>query len=207
MILVGVLLVVPILLVGVQAVGYVRGRFNGEFWNLPLDDKLDRVAERRWEWWWVAVWDLVGLFSMTAGMAGLTYLLADRGEGMLAFVSFGAYLVALFCWVVGLIYQTAGLSRAAAQRAESGATPSWIHALWDAGYLAEASWVIGSNLAYVPLGIAIIGADVPAVWAGWAAVALGGAIAVTVVAMRDGFPQLAQLVPLVVGVALLIAGF
>jgi hypothetical protein len=39
----------------VQAVGYVRGRFNGEFWNLALDDKLDRVAERRWEWWWVAV--------------------------------------------------------------------------------------------------------------------------------------------------------
>jgi hypothetical protein len=28
-------------------------------------------------------------------MAGLTYLLADRGEGLLAFVAFGTYLVAL----------------------------------------------------------------------------------------------------------------
>lgn len=203
MILVGVLLVVPMLLVAVQAVGYVRGRFNGEFWSLPLDEKLDRVAVKKWEWWWVAVWDLVGLFAMTAGMAGFIFLLADEGEGVLAFVSFGAYLVVLFCWVVGLIFQTAGMSRAATEKTESGSTPSWIHPLWDAGYLAEGSWVIGSNLAYVPLGIAIIRAGMPAVWAGWAAVALGGAIAVTVVAMRDGFPQL---VPLVVGVALLIAG-
>ncbi|MGA7271304.1 MAG: hypothetical protein WB239_09560 [Acidimicrobiia bacterium] len=207
MVLVGVLLVVPMLLVGVQAVGYVRGKFNSEFWALPLDDKLDRVAVKKWEWWWVAVWELVGVFAMTAGMAGLAYLLSNEGEGVLAFVSLGTYLVALCCWVLGLIYQTAGMSRAAAERAESGATPSWIHPLSGMVYLAEGSWVIGSNLAFVPLGVAIIRADMPAVWAGWAAVALGGAIAVTVVAMRDGFPQMPLLVPLVVGVALLIAAF
>ncbi len=108
------------MVIAVEAVGYKRGGYNSEFWRLPLDDKLDRVAVHRWEWWWVSVWELVGLFLMTGGIAGLTYLLTEEGEPVLASVAFGGYLVALFAWVFGLIAQAGAVSQAASQRTETG---------------------------------------------------------------------------------------
>lgn len=204
MLLVGILLLAGMALIAVQSVGYRRGAFNSEFWRLPLDDKLDRVAVRKWEWWWVAIWDLVGLFLMTGGLAGLTHLLAESGEGVLAYVALGGYLVALFSWFFGVIIQAAGVSHAADQRKKAGATPSWIHPFWTAGYLAEAVWVIGTSLAYVVLGVAILQSGLIAPWSGWAAVGLGIVIPVAVLLARTGFPQLGYFVPFVVGIALII---
>ncbi len=91
--------------------------------GLPLDDKLDRVAVHSWEWWWVSIWELVGLFLVTGGLAGLTYLLAAEDEPVLASVAFGGYLVALVAWVFGLIAQAAAVFQAATQRTETGETP------------------------------------------------------------------------------------
>jgi hypothetical protein len=191
-------------LVAVEAVGYIRGGYDSAFWKLPLDDKLDHVAEHRWEWWWVSIWELVGLFLMTGGIAGLTHLLAEAGESILAFVALGGYLVALFAWVFGLITQAATVSQAAHQRIETGTTPSWIHPLWQAGYFAEGAWVLGTNLAYAVIGVAILQTGLVAVWAGWVALALGALIVVAVLITRAGFPQLGILLPAVIGVALLV---
>lgn len=204
MVFVGVLLLAGLVLIAVEAVGYQRGGYNAAFWKLPLDDKLDHVSRHRWEWWWVSIWELVGLFFMTGGMFGLVSLLADDGEPVLAYVALGGYVVALFAWVLGLIIQASSISQASRQRSETGVTPPWIHPMWEAGYLAEGVWVIGANLAYVVVGLAILQTTLVADWAGWVSVVGGGVIAVLVLATRAGFPQLAILVPAAIGIALLL---
>jgi hypothetical protein len=204
MIIVGVLLLSGLLLVGVEAVGYGRGGYNSAFWRLSLDAKLDHVSEHRWEWWWISIWGLFGLFLLTGGVGGLTFLLADAGEPVLAFVALGGYLVALFAWVFGVIVQAAALSRAAEERVETGETPAWLHPLWRAGYVAEAVWVIGANLAYALFGAAVLGSGLVAGWAGWVAIIAGVLIPVIVVITRSGFPQLGVLIPAVLGIALLL---
>lgn len=145
MIIVGILLLSGLLLVGVEAVDYIRGGYNSAFWKLPLDAKLEYVSEHRWEWWWISIWGLVGLFLLTGGVSGLTFLVADAGEPVLGFIALGGYLVALLAWVFGVILQTASVSKAAEQRAETGQTPAWLPPIWAAGYLAEGTWVIGAT--------------------------------------------------------------
>lgn len=207
MLLVGLLLVSGLALVAVEAVGYSRGGYDSAFWKLPLDDKLDHVSEHQWEWWWVSIWGLVGLFFMTAGVFGLTALMSEAGGSTYSFVALGGYLVAVFAWVVGLIIQAASVSRAAKQRTEKNQTPPWIYPFWQAGYLAEGVWIIGANLAYAVFGVAILQTGLLASWAGWVSLVGGPIIAVTVVATRGGFPQLAILLPAVIGVAALIEFF
>ena len=156
MLLIGILLMASIGLIAVESIGYRRGGFDGEFWRKPLDEKLDHVAKHTRDWWLVSITELVGIFLMTGGLAGLTYLLATDGEGALAFAAFGGYLVALIAWVFALIAQTTTFSRAATTRAETGETPAWVHPFWDAGYLAEGVWIVGTNLAYAAVGVAIL---------------------------------------------------
>jgi hypothetical protein len=158
----------------------------------------------RQEWWWISFGQLVGIFAMTAGLSGLTYLISVEGELVLACVSFGAYLVALFAWVLGLISQTATIPRAASQRAETGETSSWIHAFWDAGYLAEGVWIIGTNLAYAVMGLAVLQSGLVGAWAGWAALGVGILIPAAVVATRYGFPEMSLLVLFILGIAAII---
>lgn len=185
-------------------VAYGSAGYRGEFWKLALDDKLDHVHGHRRGWWWLSIGQLIGLVVLTGGFVGLVSLESDAGQSVLAHVSLGVYLVALIAWMIGLTFQTMTIPRAATQRADSGSTPDWIHAFWDAGYLGEAIWVIAANLAYLVIGIAILRSGQVASWAGWVAVALGGGIPVAVVATRQGFPELSQLVPFALGISLII---
>lgn len=205
MVLVGILLLSGFALIGVESVGYVRGGYSGAFWRLPLDEKLDHVDQNRWAWWWISIWPLLGLFTLSGGVFGFVYLLADAGEPVLAYVALGGYVLSVLAWMFGLMVQSAAVSEAAKQRADTGATPEWLHPFWNAAFLAEGCWIVGSNLAYSLLGLAILQTDVVAAWAGWVALVGGVVIAVTVMILRDGFPQLGILLPAVIGVALLVA--
>lgn len=204
MVLVGVLLIAGLGLIVVESVGYLREGYGSGFWALPLDDKLDHVAKHRWGWWWISIWELAGLLVVTAGMAGLTSLLVEEGEAVLASIGFGAYLVALFPWAVGLIIQTASVSKAADERTERGDTPAWMHPFWTAGYFAEWVWVIGSNIAYATIGLALAQSSLVGGWAGWTAIGLGLLIPASALITRSVFPQLGLIVPAIAGVALLI---
>lgn len=205
MVLVGILLVSGLALVVVESVGNIRGGYGSKFWQLPLDEKLDHVAQNRWAWWWLSIWELVGLFTMTGGVVGFVQIVTEEGEGVLAHVALGGYLVALIAWLFGLTIQSAAVSRASAQRADTGETPAWLQPLWDAAYLSEGVWIVGSNLAYAVLGAAVVRSEVVGTWAGWAAIGLGILIPVVVLSIRDGFPQLGYLSPTLLGIAVLIA--
>ncbi len=204
MLLIGILLMASIGLMTVESIGYRRGGFDSEFWKKPLDDRLEHVAEHTRDWWLVSIAELVGIFLMTGGLAGLTYLLATEGEGALAFAAFGGYLVALIAWVFALIAQTTTFSRAATNRAKTGETPAWIHPFWDAGYLAEGVWIVGSNLAFAGIGVAILQSGLLPAWSGWVAIALGILLPIVVLITRAGFPQLGGLVPFIIGIAAII---
>lgn len=204
MILTGVLLLSGLFLLAVEGVGYRRGGYGSAFWRLPLDAKLDHVAQNSWAWWWISIWSLVGLFTVTGGVFAIAHLLSDSGAPVLAYVALGAYVVSLVGWVWGLTMQAGVVSMAAQRRVESGSTPDWIHPLWRVGYVTEGVWVIGANLAYAVLGLAILGTDILPAWSGWVALAVGLLIPLGTVVTRDGFPQLAVVVPAVIGVALLL---
>lgn len=203
-VLVGVLLLSGFALIAVESVGYVRGGYNSAFWRLPLDQKLDHVADHRWEWWWISLWPLVGLFTVSGGVFGFAYLLADGGEPVLAHVALGGFVISVLSWVFGVSIQAAAVSEASKQRTEAGVTPEWIHPFWNAAFLLEVVWIVGSNIAYSLVGVAILQTGVVADWAGWVALIAGAVTAVVVLVVRDGFPQLGILVPAVIGVALLI---
>lgn len=207
MVLVAILLLSGLALMAFETVGYVRGGYDASFWKLSLDEKLDHVGENRRDWWWISIWPLVGLFTLTGGVFGLSRILADGGEPALAYVALGGYVVAVLAWVLGLVFQAAAVSEAAKQRAESGTTPSWLHPLWSAAFLLEVVWIVGSNISYSVAGLAILQTDVVGAWAGWAALIVGALIAVVVLIARDGFPQLGILIPAVLGIALLIEAF
>ncbi|MGB8362556.1 MAG: hypothetical protein WCE80_14255 [Acidimicrobiia bacterium] len=202
MILVGVLLVLGL---GASLVGNLSlgAGYNSAFWRLPLDEKLDHIFTQRRAWWWMSLWELVGLFAMTGGMAGLTWLLVDGGEPVLASVAVGGYVVALIPWLFGLTFQTAGVARAARSRGETGRTPDWLQPLWDTAYLGEIIWIVASNLAHAVFGLALVQTGLVASWVGWLVFGLALGVIAIVAIVRDGFPQLGSLAPLIIGIALL----
>lgn len=204
MVLVGWLLVGGLV---VSAAGsgsaYRSGGYTGQFWALPLEEKLAHLHANRGPWRRLSAGSILGVAVTTAGITGLTYLLTAAGEGPLAWSAFGLYLTALIAWSVGLIAQTATLPIAATQQAETGATPAWIHGFWNAGYLGEALWVTVGNLYYALVGIAILSSAMLPDWAGWVAVAWGLVIPVVVLATRFGFPEMTQVLPFVLGIGLL----
>jgi hypothetical protein len=202
MVTVGVLLLSGLGVGAVQAPAYLPGRFDGRFWRLPLDDKLDRVHAERRLWWWLSIWQLVGLFLLTSGVVGLVGILGTDGWSA---VGLGGYLTAMVFWVMGATLQAAAGSEAAKQRADGSGTPAWIHMPWRAAWVAEFAWVIGSNLAYAAIGIAILHSDLLAPWSGWTAIGLGVLIPVVVGVRRDLFPELSTFVPFVLGIATLLA--
>jgi hypothetical protein len=123
---------------------------------------------------------------------------------LLAFVSFGLYLVALMSWVLGLLTQSATVYKAAKHRAGSGETPAWIHGFWAAGYLAEWTWVIGANVAVAVVGLALLQSGLVGSWAGWVGVGLGLAIPATALAAQYVFPEMSLIAPFVMGIGLII---
>jgi hypothetical protein len=200
---VGILLLSGLALVAVESPGYIRGGYGSAFWRLPLDDKLDHVVEHRFEWWWISIWTLVGLFTLSGGVFGFVVLVAGAGETVLVSVALGGYVVAVVSWVFGVIIQAGAVAEASQQRAQSGTTPAWLSPFWASAYFAEVVWIVGSNIAYSVLGVAVLGTGVVADWAAWVAIIGGGLIALGVLAVREGFPQLGLLVPAALGIALL----
>lgn len=199
---VGVLLLAGLGVNAVQAPAYAGGRFDSRFWQLPLDEKLDRVHAERRLWWWVSIWELVGLFLMTSGVVGLIGILGMHGW---ASVALGGYLAGMVSWSMGATLQGAAGSEAARQRAETGTTPAWVQMPWKAAWVCEFAWVVAANLAYLALGIAILGGDALPAWSGWTAIGLGALIPVVVGLWRELFPQLGTIVPFALGIAVLVS--
>lgn len=117
----GALLLVPIGLGFVEAVGYRRGRFLRAFWELPLAAKLDHVGRNKSAWWLMYVPWLATVALTTGGLAGLAFVLSD----VVGWVGFGGFVLAAVAWLMAIAQQSAGLSEAARQRAAGTHFLTW----------------------------------------------------------------------------------
>lgn len=203
--IVGIVLLTLVPLVVVDGVLEARAGFMADFWRLPLDGKLDRIADvpRHWAGMgasWIAI-----VAAVSAGMTGVTMLLVESGDGAIAGLALGAFLVATTGWMIGVISQTVGAGLAARERRETGDTPAWLHPTWMAAWWSEITWVVVSNLALVAWGLAILDSGTIVRWAGWTLIGIGAAVVLGIAWLRDVFPQLALLGPIVLGVALVLS--
>jgi hypothetical protein len=196
----GALLLVPIGLGFVEAVGYRRGRFLRAFWELPLDAKLDHIGRNEAAWWLMYLPWLATVAVTTGGLAGLAFVLSD----VAGWVGFGGFVLAAMAWLMAIAQQSAGLSEAARQRAATGETPPWAVATARVSYVLELFWVGAANLAAVAYGVAVLRTDVLPGWLGWAVIITGIVVPLLALAFRDAFPHLALPALLALGVALVL---
>ncbi|HEY9378057.1 MAG TPA: hypothetical protein VIQ02_13300 [Jiangellaceae bacterium] len=198
-VLAGGLLIAPVAFSVVEMVGYRRGHFGRTFWESPLDAKLDHVGQHSHAWWLMILPWFPILAVTTAGLAGLSFLLAD----VTGWAAFGVFMLAAEAWLIVLSLQNGTTTVAALRRAQTGDTPDWAVAVWQAGFVLERVWIVLANVAAVGYGVAVLRTDVLPGWLGWSAIVVGLAIPILVLLTRDGFPELALPVPLVLGIALL----
>lgn len=196
------LLIVPALFV--EAPAAKRGGYNGAFWKLELDDKLDHIAKQPEYFTRIGVIWLPSLVLVAAGMTAFSYQLASSGEGTLAYMALGAFLLGAVSWLIGSLLQTSAVRRAAVVRDATGETPDWLQAFWDIAWWAEVTYVTAANAAFVLWGVAMLAAGFPAEWMGWAAIGLGGLALAMIAFAREAFPHLGVIVPIVLGIALVL---
>lgn len=201
---VGIVLLLILPLLFVEAPAYFRGGYTTEFWNLPLDEKLDHISRQPVYWTRMGLAWLPILTLAVAGMTAFSYQLASAGAGTAAFLGLGAFLLGSFAWLGGVLVQTTSVRRAAELRAQSGTTPRWLQADWDRGWWSELTHVIAANAAFIVWGIGMLDAGFPADWMGWTAIILGTIALLMVAFAREAFPHLGVIVPIVLGVALLL---
>jgi hypothetical protein len=197
--LAGATLVAPFGFSVIQIVGYQRGHFGRAFWELPLDSKLDHVGRHSGAWWLITLPWFPILAVTAAGMAGLTFLLAD----VVGWMAFGAFTLAVAAWLLVVSFQLGTTTMAAKTRAETGDTPDWASAVWQVGYVLERVWIVLANFSAIGYGVAVLRTGLLPGWLGWAAITVGLAISTMVLLTWDGFPELAMPVPLALGIALL----
>jgi hypothetical protein len=197
------LLIAPLLFA--EAPAYVRGGYTAEFWRSSPDEKLDHVAAHPRYWVQMGLAWLPVLVLAVAGMAAFTAQLAALGQATVAYASLGAYITGSAAWLFAVMLQTAAVRRAAEIRAATGTTPDWLQPVWDITGWAELAYIAAANVAFIGWGIAVLDTGHPASWAGWACLALAAVALLVVGFTREGFPQLGVLVPVVLGVALVLA--
>lgn len=205
--LVGFILLLLVPLLVADGVIEKRGRYNSAFWTSDLDGKLDHIPGYARHWVWVGIGMILQLAAATAGLSAFSVLLGQAGEGALAAIALGFFLLGAFGFVAAIFLQFGPAVLAARVRRDTGATPEWLEPMWTAARWAETAYIILASLAYVVWGLGMVSSGFPSAWAGWASIAIGGssAVGVMIAPARLGFPQLPLLVPIVGGVALVIS--
>jgi hypothetical protein len=206
--LVGVALLLVVPLLGTTGLMSARGGYaSGSFWRSTCDEKLDRIVDGREYWLWLHVTWVVLLLVLAGGMTGVASLLAGAGEPALAGIGIGLFLASVVCWLVGVVLQGPPAVIAAELRHERGETPGWLAPLFTVVGWTEVAYVAGTAAAYVILGAAMVASGRPSSWTGWLSIVLGGVTALATVVARDRatFPELPLVVPVVLGVAFVIA--
>jgi hypothetical protein len=202
--LAGIALVAIVLFFVPEAIAYRRG-YTGEFWRMGIEQKLAQISEhgREWRAMHLAWVPILGL--LVGGTAGTARLLTKAGEGVPAAAGAAIVTLSAGAWLVAVAFGGAGSLRAAAEARERGRIPSWIHPLWAAGEWLEGAFILGANAGFLAIGLSMVHGEFLASWVGWAVAGVSGAIIVGVLWLRNGFPQLAILPALVLGVGLLTA--
>jgi hypothetical protein len=204
-VLVGIVLLAVVPIVAWDAWNSLRGGFDNDFFARPLEEKLPQVAENPSAWLRLGTSWIPITVLLVAGFAAFSVQLAEAGEPVLAALGFGSFLVGALAFVVAIVPATNAVAAAAKAHDERGAVPPWLLPLWAASGVAERTFVVSANLAYVAWGVAMVDSAFPTEWAGWT-VFITGLLLAAWASLQDYFFQHMTLIgPIVIGVALIVA--
>jgi hypothetical protein len=105
------------------------------------------------------------LATATAGLSAFSVLLGQAGEGPLAAVALGSFLLGAFGFVAAIFLQFGPAVLAARVRRATGTTPGWLEPMWTAAGWAETTYIILASLAYVVWGLGMVSSGFPSAWA------------------------------------------
>jgi hypothetical protein len=203
--LVGIVLLGVVPLVVWDAANSLRGGFDNDFFARPVGEKLPHVAEHTSAWLRLGTAWIPITVLLVAGFAAFALQIAEAGEPVLAALGFGTFMVGALAFIVAVVPATHAVAAAAEVHKETGGIPSWLGPLWAASGIAERTFVVSANLAYVAWGIAMVDTGFPAEWAGWTAFITGLLLASWASLQDYHFQHMTLITPIAVGVALVLA--
>ena len=168
-------------------------------WTSPLEERLDIIAGRRRTWQAVNLAIGAATVILVLGVAALAGPLEQAGGGVLVPLSAAALVLGAGLWLIALAFRVWPLAAAAGTASPPGLE---VAASWAGGLFVAWSWL--GNAAVAMLGAAVVRADHPAGWCGWAAIVLGVLLLVQLAVTGDALPALYHVAPALIGVALLL---
>jgi hypothetical protein len=198
--LIGLMLLAVVPIVVWEAVVEARAGFgSSRFWMLPLEEKAPRITAEKARWLMIArLMIALPIVSAAGFLASAAYL----GPSPWLWAGAGAAAVSSSAAVVMFAMQ----GKAVLAALEHGVTSGFLLALWDGLGDLERSYVVGTGLGAVLVGIGLVtGQTTLGSWVGWSLI--GGPGLVSIVAMGTGFffPQMALLGPILLGVGMVLS--
>lgn len=199
--LVGLVLVAGLVIFFVGAVGWRRA------YDQPLREALPVVAGDRRRRAWIHLWMIPAMFVTSAGVLGLTIVVADRMAVVLVLMAGVIYALGAVCWIASLAFRLTVVPWAAEQTVERGDLPEGFEALDSWAGSLYAVHMVSAYVAFAVIGAAVLADGQLASWAGWLGIAGGLLYAAGFLATWRGGPFhppfWAHLYTAVIGVLLL----
>jgi len=197
--IVGFVLLAAIPLMVIEASGYVPAKFDSAFWRLPLAEKLPRIAAQERRWMRMArVWIAIPIVVAAGLLAGAVVAL-----GVDPWVWLGAGVAVVVAAAAVVLFSVQGA--AIADAARRGSVPDWLEPVWSALSDLERTYIIGTSLASILIGIGLLDGSVLASWVAWSLIVGPGLVTAAALLTDLFFPHMALLGPLLLGVGMVLS--
>jgi len=186
---------------------FMIGALGWKPWDFdrPLEHALPRIAAQPLLWRWIHGWIALGVVVTAASVASFQSVARELGDRALAPFAAVLYSLGAGAMLITLAFRVTIEVAAAAQTVADGRVPTAFLPLHQwAGLLFSVHMVL-SHMAAVALGLSVLRVGAFQAWLGWSTLALGLSLGTGYVAVGSVFsmPVLAQIVPLILGIALL----
>ena len=186
---------------------FMIGAFGWKPWDFdrPLEHALPRIAAQPLLWRWIHGWIGLGVVVSAAALASFQSLACERGERVLAPFAAVLYALGAGAMLLTLTFRLTVEVAAADQTVAAGRIPTAYLPLHQWAGMLFSSYMLLSHLAAMALGISVLRVGTLQAWVGPSALALGLLLGTGYVVVGNVFsmPILAQIVPLILGIALL----
>jgi len=198
--LLGWLLVAGPALFMIGAVGWKPWDFDR-----PLAHALPRIAAQPLLWRWIHGWIALGVVVTAASVSSFQSYARELGERTVAPFAAALYALGAGAMLLTLTFRVTVEVAAAGQTVAEGRVPTVYLPLHHWAGMLFGSHLLLSHMAAVALGISLLRTGSLQAWVGPSAIALGLTLGTGYAALGGVFsmPVLAQIVPFILGIALL----
>jgi len=179
---------------------------NMGIYTLPVREYLSAVADNAVVWRWANVFMGAAAVILVAGMTTLTSILEVAGERVLSRLGLVGLLVAAVSWVVFSAFRASVPVIAAGETVAMGTVPPYYEPLAQWASALFYVYAVVGFLALATYGGSLLQVGLLPGWIGWATIGFSIAMLILLFIMGDTLPLFHYLPPLLIGVALLLAG-